>query len=332
MAGLQFLHLAKRDSVRGALQSHIDGRRRHVVAEPRQGLDPVVHLGANGAVITAEQAAAMIDEADAYIEQCRDIGRGVRGRKAQPVGAFMVAGLPRYADWDAWESLMRTEQRNLGLDERLPVPDTEEWTDLQREVSLTFFRDALMHLRDRGGTGSLVAYASVHQDEASPHMHCGLVMADRRGRLGWNRIRDRFADDGSGRPVRGRELMSRVQDVFHECVAAPWGLERGSQTGADGAVRRREPIDRDKAEEIRRKEHHVSTHVAWLREETERLGRMLDEAQAYAEKAFDERDAARKERDEWKRKAEHLTKRELDRQAAHQQRQQQGQKPQRGGR
>lgn len=322
MAGLQFLHLAKRDSVRGALQSHIDGRRRHVVAEPREGLDPVVHLGANGAVITAEQAAAMIDEADAYIEQCRDIGRGVRGRKAQPVGAFMIAGLPRYADWDAWEPLMRDHQRKNGEDEPLPVPDTEEWTYVQHQVSLAFFRDALNHLRDRGGSGSLVAYASVHQDEASPHMHCGLVMADRGGRLGWNRIRDRFADDGSGRPVRGRELMSRVQDVFHECVAAPWGLERGSQTGADGAARRREPIDREKAAEIRREEYHVSAHVTWLRKETERLGRMVDDAQAYAEEAFNKRDAARKERDEWKRKAEHLVKREQDRQAAAQQKRQ----------
>ena len=332
MAGLQFLHLAKRDSVRGALQSHIDGRRRHVVAEPREGLDPVVHLGANGTVITAEQAAAMIDEADAYTEQCREIGRGVRGRKAQPVGAFLIAGLPRYADWDAWEPLIRTHQRRLGADEPLPVPDTQEWTDVLREVSLAFFRDALMHLRDRGGTGSLVAYASVHQDEASPHMHCGLVMADRSGRLGWNRIRDRFADDGSSRPVRGRELMSRVQDVFHECVAAPWGLERGSQTGADGAARRREPIDREKAAEIRREEHRIPVHVAWLRKEIKRLERMLDEAQAFARKALDQRDAAVKERDEWKRKAEHLTKRERDRQASRLQHQQQGQKPQRGGR
>ena len=95
-------------------------------------------------------------------------------------------------------------------------------------------------------------------------------------------------------------------------------------------MRRREPIDRAAAAEIRREEHHVSVHVAWLRRETERLGRLLDEAQAHAEKAFDERDAARKERDEWMRKADHLAKRERDRQAAAREKREKRQTPQRG--
>ena len=82
-------------------------------------------------------------------------------------------------------------------------------------------------------------------------MHVLVVVADHRGRLGWNRVRERFADDGSGKKLRGPQLMSAMQDRFYEDVASRFGLQRGSNSGGDGSASKRQPIDREKGIQAR---------------------------------------------------------------------------------
>ena len=141
-------------------------------------LKPVVLLGADGKEITDEEAVTRRDEAASYIQECRskkhqvrrkgkDVVESVRGPKAAPCMSILAAGPPRYGDDDAWD------QNKV----RAWATDTVKWV-----------------LR-RAGKGARLAHCALHQDEAAPHLHVELVVADERGRLGWNRIRDRFGEE-----------------------------------------------------------------------------------------------------------------------------------------
>ena len=97
-------------------------------------------------------------------------------------------------------------------------------------------------------------------------MHVMAVVADDRGRLGWNRVREKFADDGSGKKFSGPKLMSAMQDRFYEEVASRFGLQRGSNSGGDGSASKRQPIDREKGIQAR-----IDEETAPLRGELVRL-------------------------------------------------------------
>ena len=183
MAGhTQVLRVSKVSSVGGNLGKHIDGGRRPETAMPRNIngviLKPVVLLGADGEEITDEEAVTRRDEAASYIQECRskkhqvrrkgkEVVESVRGPKAAPCMSILAAGPPRYGDDDAWD------QNKV----RAWATDTVKWV-----------------LR-RAGKGARLAHCALHQDEAAPHLHVELVVADERGRLGWNRIRDRFGEE-----------------------------------------------------------------------------------------------------------------------------------------
>ena len=241
----QFFNLKIRAEVGGNLGKHIDGSSRPKTALPRPGLEPIVHLGDDGAPTGSEAAERRLEYARLHITKCRYVGQHTRGRKADPVGSFMIAGMPQYTDHDNWRPLFE----HCGV-EHVLERDSMAYRRLQGAVSMRFFGDALKHIRTCAGRGSVVAQCVVHQDELSPHCHIQLVMADDRGRLGWNRIKATFTPDPA-RAYTRQELMSKVQDHFHAQVAEQWGLERGEKTGAAGATRRREPIDREKGLQLR---------------------------------------------------------------------------------
>ena len=88
-----------------------------------------------------------------------------------------------------------------------------------------------------------------------------VVGADADGRLGWNRIRNRFAGKG-GAKLRDRELMSGIQDEFHLRVARGMRMDRGEVTGAAGASRKRTETDRDLGENMRLKSDNEQLRVA----------------------------------------------------------------------
>ena len=207
MAGhTQVLRVSKVSSVGGNLGKHIDGGRRPETAMPRNIngviLKPVVLLGADGEEITDEEAVTRRDEAASYIQECRskkhqvrrkgkEVVESVRGPKAAPCMSILAAGPPRYGDDDAWD------QNKV----RAWATDTVKWV-----------------LR-RAGKGARLAHCALHQDEAAPHLHVELVVADERGRLGWNRIRDRFGEEWQ---TSGEE--AEEQDWKEECE---WARKHG---------------------------------------------------------------------------------------------------------
>lgn len=93
------------------------------------------------------------------------------------------------------------------------------------------------HLLKCAGPGSRIAHLSLHLDETTTHGHVVLVVADEKGRLGWNRVRRGFGMTGA---ESGRALMGAMQERFHREVASGFGLERGTP----GSGLTHEPIDR----------------------------------------------------------------------------------------
>ena len=80
------------------------------------------------------------------------------------------------------------------------------------------------------------------------------IVADEQGRLGWNRVRNRFTVEGK----TGKLLMSGLQDNFHEAVGRKHGLERG-EVGSD---REHAPVDRALGLKIRVEEERNRSHQA----------------------------------------------------------------------
>ena len=266
----QVFNLQTYDSWGGALGLHVDGIKRPETAEPREGLEPVVLIDEHGrswrqyasddlteelgAKPTAEQIdtrahalhGARLDAAEAYLEQCREIGSRTRGPKTQkPIAGFLIAGLPRYGARNAWSQWI-SDAETMQLDQLR----TE-----QARVTLEYTTAALRFILDRAGPGTMLVRCGIHQDEAAPHAHAFLVLADTDGRLGWNRIGQAFGvDKGALVPERrsekalGRHELGRaLQTQFHRDVASRFGLERGGE----GGTSKRTEVDREKGLALR---------------------------------------------------------------------------------
>ena len=187
--------MQKVDGAGGRLGDHIDGVTRPETGIPREGLDPVVLLGSEGETIYSEAAQERTEDAQAYMARCRRRSKSVGGRRPAPCVTFVVAGPPKYGSPTAWKP----------------------------EKVRAWAADSVKWLVDRSGRGSTLAHCALHQDEGAPHLHATFVVANVQGRLGWNRIRERFGLTGK---ERGPQLMSAMQDRYHRDVAAKHGLER----------------------------------------------------------------------------------------------------------
>ena len=128
----------------------------------------------------------------------------------------------------------------------------------QARVTLAYTTAALRFILDRAGPGTMLIRCGIHQDEAAPHAHAFLVLADTDGRLGWNRVGQAFGVD-KGAPVPERrsvkalgrhELGRALQTQFHRDVASRFGLERGGE----GGTSKRTEVDREKGLALRIKE------------------------------------------------------------------------------
>ena len=140
---------------------------------------------------------------------------------------WVFAGPPRYDSEDAWSS---AEVRSWAA-------DCTKW------------------LKKRSGKGSRIAHCALHQDEAAPHLHVTVIVADEQGRLGWNRIRKNFGVEGK---TSGVLLMSGLQDNFSAAVGSKHGLDRGEV----GSNREHAPVDRARGVKIRVEEERQRSHEA----------------------------------------------------------------------
>ena len=244
------------------LERHLTGDSRPKTARPRDGIPPVEFHGASSApftntvgpvvLIDRAESDAGAKEAMKHAAACRRAGKRVRGRKAEPVVQFLIAGLPRFGDDDAWFEV---------TGKRLKVHE-------KRNYCRRYHQRALDWLMKCAGPGSRLVRAVSHYDEAAPHLHVQLVAADAEDRIGWNRIRGQFATSPIGRGEHARGL-SEMQDQYQLHVAQGFNLARGEVSGAAG--RKHEPIDRDRGFELRLDEERAA------REQLQRQVRQLQE-------------------------------------------------------
>lgn len=275
----------------GGLGKHIDGETRPESAAPREldveggekvELEPVVLLDVEGEQIDQEAAKERVRAAQGYMQKCRR--NKTRGRQPMGAATWVFAGPPRY--------------------------DGEKEPPWSAEKVRAWSKDCVKWLIDRAGPGSRLAHCALHQDEGAPHLHATLIVADEQGRLGWNRVRNRFTVKGK----TGQLLMSGLQDNFHAAVGRKHGLERGEV----GSGREHAPVDRELGIRIRVEEERNRTHDAKV-QAGQRIAQVLeradgDAAQKYRNRlddatraaadadgraalATEERDEARQERD-----------------------------------
>ena len=220
---------------------------------PSTTFKPVVLLDEKGREINAAAAAERTRVAQAYAKKCRR--NKSRGRQPKAATTCVFAGPPRY-------------------DGKKGTP----WSSLRVRY---WAADCVKWLMKNAGPGSRLGECALHQDEGAPHLHATVVVADERGRLGWNRVRNRFTVKGK----TGQLLMSGLQDNFHAEVGRRFFLERGEV----GSNREHAPVDRELGIRIRVEEEQQRERKAAA------AGKAADEraaAAAAAEKAADERAAA----------------------------------------
>ena len=259
MPGIQVLRMEKRVSIGGALGGHIDGLMRPDEAVTRAGMEAVELLDLDGRVMTLQEQEDRKREAQKHLDECRK----VRSRGPKPRGAveFIVAGL----DWNAA-------------------------IEKQRE----YIAAAGRHLLKCGGPGCRLAHLSLHLDETTPHGHAVLVVADEKGRLGWNRVRSGFGMTGA---ESGRALMGAMQERFHREVAHGFGLGRGTP----GSGLTHEPIDRVAGVKKRLEEEREVGRVAGRTEATAEHEKQLEEVRRQHAAAAEKSESTIKA---WKQKAE----------------------------
>ena len=229
-----------------ALERHLTGDTRPTTARPREGIPPVEFLDADGKVIDRAASDAGAQEAMKYAAACRRVGKRTRGRKAEPVVQFLIAGMPRFGDDAGWKS--------MNGDVRVPP------VRLKLGCSRQYHRAALDWLLKCAGPGSRLVRAVIHNDEAAPHMHVQIIAADEQQRLGWNRIRGGFASAAVGRGEHARGL-AEMQDRFHAEVASVFRLERGGDVSGAARTakgRRHEAVDRERGLELRLDEERAA--------------------------------------------------------------------------
>jgi hypothetical protein len=109
----------------------------------------------------------------------------------------------------------KTRANSVVLSEFLVTATPEYMQSLSPQQQKKYFTSSLEFIQKQYGTEN-VLYATVHQDEANPHMHVGIVPITKDNRLS---AKDIF---------NGKQAMIKLQDNFHEhLVEKGFDLQRG---------------------------------------------------------------------------------------------------------
>lgn len=103
------------------------------------------------------------------------------------------------------------------LCEFLFTSDAEFFDKLTYEQQIDYFRDCLTYVQITYGAENVIA-ATIHLDEATPHLHLDFVPLHSDGRLSANQM------------FNGKIAMQKLQDHFHHYISEKWGLERGHRS------------------------------------------------------------------------------------------------------
>lgn len=148
-----------------------------------------------------------------------------------------------------------------------------------KNETLAYFTDCLFAIENRFGH---VVSATIHYDEATPHMHVVTVPITKDNRL--------CAKDLLG----NRQAMSKIQDWFHKHVFAKYNLERGEVRSGDNA---REHLDC-----MRFKRETTEKQMQTFQKEVDRLATSYENSQKLIEIAKGKVESLEREKNEIKGK------------------------------
>ena len=136
--------------------------------------------------------------------------------------SFIVSSDRGFFERLAWQEHRKRENEEresvaIGLEEPTPfeyMPESYR-EDCLREGSRNFFQSATDFFCERYGADNVIN-ATVHMDEATPHMHLGLVPVTQDGRL-------------SAKSIFTKAELQDLQTAFAERVGGKYGLDRGTE-------------------------------------------------------------------------------------------------------
>lgn len=162
--------------------------------------------------------------------------------------SFIVSSDRGFFEQLAWQEHIKRENDTresvaIGVNEPAPfeyMPESYQ-EECFIEGSRNFFQSATDFFCERYGADNVIN-ATVHMDEATPHMHLGLVPVTKDGRL-------------SAKSIFTKVELQALQTAFAEQVGAKYGLERGiegSEATHLSEERFKLKMAQDKAEEAKR--------------------------------------------------------------------------------
>ena len=114
--------------------------------------------------------------------------------------------------------------------EMLFTSDGDFFSRLSEQEQRQFFIDCFEFAANRYGRENIIA-ATVHLDEATPHLHLDFVPLTPDGRLSVKDI------------LGGRKEMQQLQDDFYSVVSIKYGLERGSRADLESGETSRKHLE-----------------------------------------------------------------------------------------
>ena len=149
--------------------------------------------------------------------------------------------------------------------EMLFTSDGEFFARLSEQEQQQFFIDCFEFAAQRYGRENIIA-ATVHLDEATPHLHLDFVPLTQDGRLSAKEV------------LGGRKEMQQLQDDFYAFVASKYGLDRGNRADIENGETSRkhletaeykEKLARDRIKQAEQTEQKAQRRIQTARKKTD---------------------------------------------------------------
>ena len=164
--------------------------------------------------------------------------------------------------------------------EMLFTSDGEFFSHLSESDQRQFFLDCFEFAAQRYGRENIIA-ATVHLDEATPHLHLDFVPLTPDGRLSAKDI------------LGGRKEMQQLQDDFYSVVSSRYGLERGSRADLENGETSRKHLEtaeykemlaRNRTKQAEQAEQIAQTRIQAANQAAAEAERLAADQQRKAEK------------------------------------------------
>ena len=192
--------------------------------------------------------------------------------------------------------------------EMLFTSDGDFFSRISEQEQRQFFLDCFEFAAQRYGRENIIA-ATVHLDEATPHLHLDFVPLTPDGRL-------------SAKEVLGnRPQLQQLQDDFFSAVSTKYGLERGQRADIESRERPRkhletaefkEKLARDRTKQAEQAEQSASQRIQAAKQKAAQAEQFAADQQQKAEKHQRKRKELKAQRQEEQAELDRLIQQKND--------------------